>query len=281
MGATPPPVQRKGGGIGLIVGIVVGAIVLGAGGYFGYKKFLGPKEPGQEVAQNQQTVQPGDQAAVQPDTGAAGAGAPSQSQPVDSGAGTGTPPVTQAPATQAPPVQSGARQPSGTPATSQPWTTQQAAPPPQQSQQSAPVATPPRQEPTAPPPPTRTPVPVEQRQPILQPERSYPAAPVTTAPQQSSAPPSSTAARYTGPSSGMLMWLGKLDKNGVVTIEGNKASAGTLTGSLPGVPVTLETDLTNIGFAEMPSPSNGWKKVSLRSKKSQNIVISIRWKVLD
>jgi len=79
----------------------------------------------------------------------------------------------------------------------------------------------------------------------------------------------------------MLMWLGKLNKDGVVTIEGNRASTGTLTGSLPGVPVTLETDLTNIGFAEMPGPSNGWKRVSLRSKKSQNIVISIRWKVLD
>ena len=113
------------------------------------------------------------------------------------------------------------------------------------------------------------------KNPGLHQERSYPAAPVTASPQQSSAAPATTAARYTGPSSGMLMWLGKLDKNGVVTIEGNKASAGTLTGSLPGVPVTLETDLTNIGFAEMPSPSNGWKKVSLRSKKS------LRWKVLD
>ncbi len=283
MGATPPAVQRKGGGIGLIVGIVVGAIVLGAGGYFGYKKFLGPKEPGQEVAQNQQAAQPGDQGAAQPETGAAEAGAPSQPQPADFGAGAGTPPVTQAPGTQTPQAQSGTRTPYAPPATSRPRSTQQTPQsytPPQQSQQSAPAATPPRQEPNAPA-PTRTPVPVEQRQPILQPERSYPAAPVTASPQQSSAAPATTANRYTGPSSGMLMWLGKLDKNGVVTIEGNKASAGTLTGSLPGVPVTLETDLTNIGFAEMPSPSNGWKKVSLRSKKSQNIVISIRWKVLD
>jgi hypothetical protein len=79
----------------------------------------------------------------------------------------------------------------------------------------------------------------------------------------------------------MLMWSGKLDRNAVVTIDGSSVTTGTLTGSLPGVPVTLETDLTNIGFAEMPSPSNGWKKVSLRSKKSQNIVVNIRWRVID
>lgn len=121
----------------------------------------------------------------------------------------------------------------------------------------------------APPPST----PSLQRQPVLQPPRTFP--------PPAEPPPASTAARYTGPSSGLLQWSGKLDKNVEVTIDGASASTGTLTGSLPGVPVILETDLTNVGFAEMPGPSNGWKKLKLRSKKNQNIVVSIRWKVLN
>lgn len=273
MGAPPAPVARKGAGVGLIAGIVVGAIVIGAGGYFAYTRFMGPKEPGAEVVRTQQPPPdqyPGAAASGQTQAGSVDA-PPSQS---------GFAPVQPPPADQTPP-QGGGQQPvTATPAGSIPPARQPApvqqqpayTPPPQQTQPSTPAYTPP---------PSRPPAqPVEERQPILRPERSYPPAPVTQAPP-STAPPASTAARYTGPSSGMLMWSGKLDRNAVVTIDGNGASSGTLTGTLPGVPVTIETDLTNIGFAEMPSPSNGWKKVSLRSKKSQNIVVNIRWRVID
>jgi hypothetical protein len=280
MGAPPAPVVKKGGGVGLIAGIVIGAIVIGAGGYFGYKKCMGPKEPGAEVAQTQQPPAGQDQ----------GVAAPVQTpSPVETAPA--QPPVTpvQPPSTQTqppskayqPPPQGGGQRPVyATPSGAIPPSRQEApaqqpayTPPPQQTQPAAPAYTPP---------PSRPPSqPVEERQPILRPERSYPPAPVTPAQPQTTAPPASTAARYTGPSSGMLMWSGKLDRNSVVTIDGSSASTGTLTGSLPGVPVTLETDLTNVGFAEMPSPSNGWKKVSLRSKKSQNIVVNIRWRVID
>lgn len=280
MGAPPAPVVKKGGGVGLIAGIVVGAIVIGAGGYFGYKKFMGPKEPGTEVAQTQQPPAGQDQ----------GAAAPVQTpSPVETASSQSPVVPVQPPSTQTqppskayqPPPQGGGQRPvyatpSGAiPPSRQETPAQQPAytPPPQQTQPAAPAYTPP---------PSRPPSqPVEERQPILRPERSYPPAPVTQTAPQTTAPPASTAARYTGPSSGMLMWSGKLDKNAVVTINGSSASSGTLTGALPGVPVTIETDLTNIGFAETPSPSNGWKKVSLRSKKSQNIVVNIRWRVID
>lgn len=270
--------------MGLIAGIVAAAILVGAGGYFAYKKFAAPKEPATEVAQSQPPAGQDAGAATQaqsPQSPAAPAPAPEAA----------VPPVQQ-PSSQAqtksyqPPPRGGGQQPVyATPSGAFPPSRQQAPaqqqpnytpPPPQQTQPSTPAYTP------SPAPPSRPPAqPVEERQPILRPERSYPPAPVTQTPSQPASPPASTAARYTGPSSGMLMWSGKLDRNAVVTIDGSSASAGTLTGSLPGVPVTLETDLTNIGFAEMPSPSNGWRKVSLRSKKSQNIVVNIRWRVID
>lgn len=256
--------------MGMIAGLVAGALVLSVGGYFGYKKFLGPKEPAQETAAIQTQESPTQSTKpTEPSPEMA------QSQPpavTDSVPPTPVPSYQAAPATRplaSPPVQRGVS------------TTQPVASPPSQT----PAYTAPPSQPSVPaytPPATSQPA----RQASPQQERSFPPAPVTQPPSQTAAPaaPAATTSsptRYSGPSSGMLMWLGKLDKNGVVTIEGNKASTGTLTGALPGVPVTLETDLTNVGFAEMPGPSNGWKRVALRSKKSQNIVISIRWKVLD
>lgn len=281
MGAPPAPVVKKGGGVGLIAGIVVGAIVIGAGGYFGYKKFMGPKEPGTETAQTQQAPAGQDQGTA--------ANAQTQQTPVETASAQPPAQTVQTPSTQGQPPSTSYQQPAqgggqrpvpatpsgAIPPSRQETPAQQPAytPPPQQTQPAAPAYTPP---------PSRPPSqPVEERQPILRPERSYPPAPVTQTAPQTTTPPASTAARYTGPSSGMLMWSGKLDKNAVVTINGSSASSGTLTGALPGVPVTIETDLTNIGFAETPSPSNGWKKVSLRSKKSQNIVVNIRWRVID
>ena len=282
MGAPPAPLAKKGGGVGLIAGIVVAAIVIGAGGYFAYTKFMGPKEPGAEVAQTQQPPAGQDQSAATPGQTPAGPVDTASSQPSVEPVQPSAQAQSPSTAYQPPPQGGGQRPVNATPSGAYQPAREQTpvqqspsyAPPPQQSQPAAPAYTPPPSRPA--------PQPVEERQPILRPERSYPPAPVTPAtPQTATAPPASTAARYTGPSSGMLMWSGKLDRNAVVTIDGSSASTGTLRGTLPGVPVTLETDLTNIGFAEMPSPSNGWKKVSLRSKKSQNIVINIRWRVID
>jgi len=72
-----------------------------------------------------------------------------------------------------------------------------------------------------------------------------------------------------------------LRRDSVIVIEGDKPSAGTLQGALPGVPVLIETDFKDIGFAETPGPSNGWKKVSFRGTRNQNVVVTLRWRVLQ
>ena len=109
-------------------------------------------------------------------------------------------------------------------------------------------------------------------------------APVTQAapPQPAPAQPAKPvpAARYTGPTSGALTWSGQMDKGATITLDGSTASQGTLNGSLPGVPVLIDVAPADIGIAESPSPSNGWKRLVLRSQKSRNIVVTIHWRTL-
>jgi hypothetical protein len=80
----------------------------------------------------------------------------------------------------------------------------------------------------------------------------------------------------------VIIWSGKLERNGTIVIEGESASTGSVRGALPGVPVLIEVEPQNeIGIAEAPSPSNGWKRLALRSRNNRNnIVVTIRWRAL-
>ena len=104
-------------------------------------------------------------------------------------------------------------------------------------------------------PPTSTPSPPPR--PVVQPARAP-------------APPPPT------PSSGRVIWTGHVRKNDFVIFENGKASIGSLSGALPGVPVRVTVspgDLTKDGMtvytsrlrgsngpAEAPGPQNGWNK---------------------
>ena len=57
------------------------------------------------------------------------------------------------------------------------------------------------------------------------------------APAPASEPPAASA--YTGPSSGKFIWTGYLAPGRTVTIDGRRASTGSVNGSLPGVPVRV------------------------------------------
>jgi hypothetical protein len=73
-----------------------------------------------------------------------------------------------------------------------------------------------------------------------------------------------------------VIWTGHLRKNDLVVFEDGKASVGSLSGALPGVPVKVTVspgDLTKDGItvytarlrgsngpAEAPGPQNGWNK---------------------
>ena len=79
------------------------------------------------------------------------------------------------------------------------------------------------------------------------------------------------------PSSGTLIWTGRLRKNARVVIDGKNASLGTLTGELPGKPVqyqvypghrsddgilvfTARTQDARVGW-DSPGPENGWNRI--------------------
>jgi len=78
------------------------------------------------------------------------------------------------------------------------------------------------------------------------------------------------------PSSGRLIWTGRLQKNGTLIIDGGAASIGSTTGELPGKPVKVTVwpgDLSDDGIVlyasqmpggagtlESPGPQNGWNK---------------------
>lgn len=78
----------------------------------------------------------------------------------------------------------------------------------------------------------------------------------------------------------MATWTGKLEKNETLTISGGTPSTGTLSGAgLPGVPVRIVIDQTNLGISEMPNASNGYRRLVLKSH-SRHEKIVIHWTVV-
>lgn len=87
--------------------------------------------------------------------------------------------------------------------------------------------------------------------------------------------------RYAGPMTGTLIWSGQVEKNGSITIDDAGASRGLLNGQmLPGMPVQISID-NNREFAleTAPGPSNGWKRLTIRSKRGKAATVRITWLV--
>ena len=93
-------------------------------------------------------------------------------------------------------------------------------------------------------------------------------------PAPAPAPAPSIAAR-----TGRLIWTGLLGKRGVVEIDGAGTSAGSLSGALPGVPLTFRAmpaefdqgglvvytaDRTKNGVREAAAARNGWNATRFR-----------------
>jgi serine/threonine protein kinase len=70
---------------------------------------------------------------------------------------------------------------------------------------------------------------------------------------------------YSGPLQGTLVWSGNIEKNETLTIGSSQASSGTLTGSLPGVPIAIRVNTSHVTVVTAPMQSNGWKSIVLRT----------------
>jgi proteasome lid subunit RPN8/RPN11 len=140
---------------------------------------------------------------------------------------------------------------------------------------SLPVTAPPRSVQVPPPAPAPAPAapPPRQAQTSLPP---LPGGPIRqpAAPSAGGSAPASVATP--SPQSGRLIWTGELPRNGILTLDGGRASAGALIGQLPGVPVRisaypatlsdrgLRVHTGNTSFTqprlENPSASNAWNR---------------------
>jgi hypothetical protein len=110
-----------------------------------------------------------------------------------------------------------------------------------------------------------------------------------SSPVAPSSPPANTAPIpepvpkpvYEGPMNGIATWTGRLEKNGTLTITGGTASTGNLSGSgLPGIPVRVTIEQTNLGFVEMPNAANGYRRLVLKSHSNHD-KITIHWTVVQ
>jgi hypothetical protein len=108
----------------------------------------------------------------------------------------------------------------------------------------------------------------------VQPARAKqePAAPKVEAPPKTEQPPV--------PPSGIMLWSGKVEKNGTIVIDGGKSDSGAVNGAvLPGVPVNVRVEPKGFTVAEPPSAATGWKRIAIHSQKKAHIVVTVFWDV--
>jgi hypothetical protein len=80
--------------------------------------------------------------------------------------------------------------------------------------------------------------------------------------------------------SGIMLWSGKVEKNGTIVIDGGKSETGTVNGAvLPGVPVNVRVEPKGFTVAEPPSAATGWKRMAIHSQKKAHIVVTVYWDV--
>lgn len=120
--------------------------------------------------------------------------------------------------------------------------------------------------------------------PVASAANTAPAVSVSMAPKLEAAPPpkletaapAKTRPAQEGPSRGRLIWTGRLQKNGILAVDGAHSSDGSVNGELPGVPVRVvvhAAELTPNGMTifgappehlkspiEAPGAQNGWNK---------------------
>ena len=145
------------------------------------------------------------------------------------------------------------------------------APPPEIAQ-SAPGSIPATVERLSPPPVEKAAPPARQPETAGVPAQAAPVKPpVTPAPQRAASAPAA-------PASGRVIWIGRLQKNEELQINGKSCSTGTLIGELPGKPVKFSVSpgsLSNEGIVlyaanpayannviESPGARNGWNKTT-------------------
>jgi hypothetical protein len=97
------------------------------------------------------------------------------------------------------------------------------------------------------------------------------------APKEEPSPPPKVEAPPI-PSSGIMLWSGKVEKNGTIVIDNGKSETGAVNGAaLPGVPVSVSVEPKGFTITEPPSAATGWKRMTIHSQKKAHIVVTVKW----
>lgn len=82
---------------------------------------------------------------------------------------------------------------------------------------------------------------------------------------------------YSGPRSGTIAWKGVIRGVELITIDGNKASVGTVTGELPGVPVLINPVKSKVAIVRSPSPRDRFRSLTLRVTGNGQMRLVFHW----
>jgi tRNA A-37 threonylcarbamoyl transferase component Bud32 len=80
--------------------------------------------------------------------------------------------------------------------------------------------------------------------------------------------------------SGVIVWKGNLGRNAILVITADKASIGTVSGELPGRPVSIKVEPGELVVRNPPGEANKWKQIMLHSGNSRYSTIAIHWSEL-
>jgi serine/threonine protein kinase len=90
-------------------------------------------------------------------------------------------------------------------------------------------------------------------------------------------PGSSGRAPYSGPKEGRLVWTGELEPGQSADLTG-KSDAGSVSGSLPGVPISIEVHPATVHVVTAPSSANQWRRVVVQNDGKKVSVVIVSWK---
>jgi len=80
-------------------------------------------------------------------------------------------------------------------------------------------------------------------------------------------------------SEGRIVWTGDLDTGQEIDL-GSSSVSGSVSGSLPGVPVTVEVHPSTVRIVGQPGTENGWRHLVLHNDGKKQVMILVKWAVV-
>ena len=129
----------------------------------------------------------------------------------------------------------------------------------------------------------------KQAEPSPVPNRDVPSAPLNEPVQKLATPTPKTVTQqdateplaYKGPKEGRIVWTGDLDTGQEIDFGSRSGVASSASGTLPGVPVTIEVHPSNVRVVTPPSPGNHWRQLVIRNEGKKQVMVLVKWALIS